>query len=250
MKKIFALDLQSDNASFQFPGVQPNMQMPSNMQMPANMMTMMMQSMLVMMQQTSQNGGNFMQFMQGQGNDSSTAPTTPTTPWTKPPKLSAISNASPGSGGRKAPSVENLQSLTDGIATDDSQAGTGDQEEDLPEQQEPVAADAHVAAMHAAMQAPMKVLKRPASSKSKAAPKKPASNALKRPASAGTTMPELPEPYTGEVKNYSSRASYTSKYSHGTKKLCVDHGIPLEDARKIASGYVKKAGSVWDKVNR
>jgi hypothetical protein len=53
-------------------------------------------------------------------------------------------------------------------------------------------------------------------------------------------------PCRSDAAEYSSRGSYTSKYSHKARKEALPSGLLLEIAKKIASGAYKAAAEAWD----
>ncbi len=82
------------------------------------------------------------------------------------------------------------------------------------------------------------VLKRPA-----------AHNVRKRPSAATEPLGisiHLPTPNKAEARRFKSRGSYTSKYSHDTKRKCLQSGMSEDDARRKASEYYRMAAAVWD----
>lgn len=179
---------------------------------------------------------------------------------------------------RPTPRRKSLAAIADAPDDDtpsDSQghSGTSDSQgtaDGLPQQQPAMPVAEHIAAMQKAMQAkggagptapPAKgnvagtdtaKAKAKAKGKCKATGKAKAQNAgttaKKRPAAASNAAADFPTPSSEEAAKYSSRASYTSKYSHGIKKLCLDRGMKLADAKANASKYVKLAGAAWDSM--
>ena len=134
---------------------------------------------------------------------------------------------------------------------DDRQDGgtdVGDDDEKIPAPRAAIPADQHIADMRAALCAatatPVTVPKTAGKTKPKGKAK---ASVLKRP-SASLSLSDLPMPFAGEVSKYSSRGSYTSKYSHGTKKFLINAGLSHEEACEKASTVSKRAGAIWDEA--
>ena len=81
--------------------------------------------------------------------------------------------------------------------------------------------------------------------------------AKKRPASAaagaasdtmGWVTLDIGRPNPSEASKYSSRGSYTSKYSHEARKAARSKGYSDKDVKEMASAAYKAAAEVWDKM--
>jgi hypothetical protein len=73
---------------------------------------------------------------------------------------------------------------------------------------------------------------------------------MKRPASTVRAHMDLPTPSKDEARRFATRGSYTSKYSHETRKAAIKAGHTPDEAKDLASKAYKAAAKVWDSFGK